>query len=84
MKEGEYLLAVNGRELEGSDNIYSFFPETAGKQVVLKVGPTPDGKDSREVTVVPVPSEAALRNLAWIENNRREVDRLTGGRVAYV
>jgi tricorn protease len=84
VKEGEYLLAVNGRELKGSDNIYSFFQETAGKQVVLKVGPTPDGKDSREVTVVPVESEAALRNLAWIEGNRRKVDEMTGGRVAYV
>jgi tricorn protease len=84
VKEGEYLLAVNGRELHAPENLYSFFQETAGKQVVLKVGPTPDGKDSREVTVVPVESETALRNLAWIENNRRKVDEMTGGRVAYV
>jgi tricorn protease len=81
---GEYLLAVNGREVGGSDNIYSFFEETAGKQVVLKVGPNPDGKGSREVTVVPVDDELGLRNLAWIEGNRRRVDEMTGGRVAYV
>ena len=81
---GEYLLAVNGREIGGSDNIYSFFEETAGKQVVLKVGPNPDGKGSREVTVVPVDDELGLRNLAWIEGNRRRVDEMTGGRVAYV
>jgi tricorn protease len=82
--EGEYLLAVNGRELRAADNIYAFFEETADKSVVIEVGPRPDRKDSREVTVVPVASEAALRNRAWIEDNRREVDRLTGGRVAYV
>ena len=46
VKAGEYLLAVNGRNLTGADNIYSFFLETAGKQTVIRVGPNPDGKDS--------------------------------------
>lgn len=81
---GEYLLAVNGRELRASNNIYSYFEETAGKQMNLKVGPNADGTGSREVTVVPVEDESALRNLAWIEGNRRKVDELTGGRVAYI
>jgi len=83
-KAGEYILTVNGRELHSSDNIYSFFEETAGKQVKLKIGPNPDGKDSRDVTVVPVESEEGLRHRAWIEDNRRKVDQATGGRVAYV
>ena len=84
VKEGEYLLAVNGRELRGTDEIYSFFLETAGQQTVLKVGPNPDGSGSREVTVVPVDEEGGLRNLYWIESNRRKVDQMTGGKVAYV
>jgi tricorn protease len=84
VKPGDYIVAVNGRDLHSSDNIYSFFEETAGKQVVLKVGANPDGKDSRDVTVVPVESEENLRHLAWIESNRRKVDQATGGRVAYV
>jgi tricorn protease len=81
---GDYLLAVNGREVSGSDNVYEFFENTSGKQVAIKVGPSPDGQGAREVTVVPVPNEMALRNYAWIEGNRRAVDKLTGGRVAYV
>jgi len=84
VKAGDYILAVNGRDLHASDNIYSFFQETAGKQVVLKVGANPDGKDSRDVTVVPVDSEENVRHLAWIESNRRRVDQATGGRIAYV
>ena len=84
VKAGDYILAVNGRELHASDNIYSFFEETAGKQVLLKVGSNPDGKDSREVTVVPVESEEHLRHLEWIERNRRRVDEVTGGKIAYV
>jgi tricorn protease len=84
VNSGEYLLAVNGRQITSSDEIYSFFQETAGKQTVLKVGPNPDGTGSRDVTVVPVPSEDALRNLDWIEANRRKVDELSGGKLAYV
>jgi tricorn protease len=84
VKAGDYILGVNGRDVHSSDNIYSFFEETAGKQVVLKVGANADGKDSRDVTVVPVESEEGLRHLAWIEGNRRRVDEATGGRVAYV
>ena len=81
---GEYLLSVRGRELHSSDNLYKFFAETAGKQIVLRVGPSPDGANSREVTVVPVENEAGLRHLAWIEGNRRKVDALSGGKLAYV
>jgi tricorn protease len=81
---GEYLLAVNSRDLKGTDNVYSFFEATANKRVVLKVGPNADGSGSREVTVMPVTSETQLRHLAWIEDNRRKVDQMTGGRVAYV
>ncbi len=84
VKEGEYLLAVNGRDLTANDEIYSYFQETAGKQTVLKVGPHADGSGSREVTVVPVESETGLRGLAWIEGNRRKVDELSGGKLAYV
>jgi tricorn protease len=82
VKEGEYLLAVNGRELRASDNLYSFFDGMAGKQVVLRVGPNPDGSGARDVTVIAIPSEHNLRNIAWIEGNRRKVDQLSGGRAA--
>jgi len=81
---GEYLLSVRGRDLRGTDDIDSFFEETAGKSILLRVGPNPDGTGSREVTIVPVDDEIGLRNLAWIEDNRRKVDQLTNGRVAYV
>ena len=83
-QEGEYLLAVDGREVRAADNVYSFFEATAGKSVLLRIGPNPDGSGARDVTVVPVPTEARLRNLAWIEGNRRKVDDATNGRVAYV
>jgi tricorn protease len=81
---GEYLLAVRGRSLTSSDNAYGFFEGTAGKQVTIRVGCGLAGSNSREVMVVPVPNDNRLRALEWIEGNRREVDQVTAGRVAYV
>jgi tricorn protease len=84
VKAGEFLLAVNGRDLTGRDEIFSFFAGTVAKQTVLRVGPNADGTGARDVTVIPVASESTLRNLAWIEGNRRKVDELSGGKLAYV
>jgi tricorn protease len=81
---GDYLLAVNGRKLTAGDSVYAAFEETAGKQTLITVGPNPDASGSRDVTVVPIANEFGLRNLAWIEGNRRLVDRLSGGKLAYV
>jgi tricorn protease len=84
VQEGEYLLAVNGRELRGTDEIFELFEGTADKSTVLKVGPSADGKGAHNVTVVPIENEAALRNRAWIESNLQKVDKLSGGKLAYV
>ncbi|MFB3920666.1 MAG: PDZ domain-containing protein [Terriglobia bacterium] len=84
VREGEYLLAVDGREVHASDDIYSFFLERAEKAVRLKVGPDPTGKDSRVVTVVPIANERSLRQREWIEGNRKKVEALSGGKLAYV
>lgn len=81
---GEYIIAVNGREVRASDSIYSFFEGTANDAVVIKVGPNADGSGARDVTVVPVSNEGGLRFFDWIEGNRRKVDKMTDGRVAYV
>ena len=84
VRQGEYLLTVDGREVHGSDEIYSFFLERAGKAVQLKVGPDPGGKDARMVTVVPIANERSLRQREWIEGNRKKADELSGGKLAYV
>src|SRR5205814_3455848 len=84
VKAGEYLLAVNGQDLQPPANVYSLFENTAGKIVEITVGPNPDATGSRTVSVVPVAGEAALRNRDWGEGNIKKVDAATGGRVAYV
>ncbi len=84
VNEGEYLFAVNGKELKGTDNVHRLFEGTAGKQTVIKVGPNADGSKAREVTVVPTANERQLRNLAWVDSNRKKVEAMTDGKVAYI
>jgi tricorn protease len=84
VNEGDYLLAVRGVELRPPTNLYSLFENSAGKSIEITVGPNPDGKGSRVVTVEPIGNELSLRNREWVEGNRRKVEQATDGRVGYV
>ena len=84
IKEGEYLLAINGQDLKADQNLFSFFEKTADKIVELRVGPNPNNTGSRLVKVVPVDNEGELRNRDWVEGNLKKVHQATEGKVAYV
>jgi tricorn protease len=84
VNEGDYLLEVNGRPLAPPTNIYSLFEGTANRQTLIRVSKTPSSEGSRLITVVPLTNEDPLRTRAWIENNRRMVDKLSNGKLAYV
>ena len=81
---GDFILSINGQDLTDKDDISRLLEDTANKTVVLKLASDASGANAHEVSVVPVASELPLRNLAWIEENRRKVDRLSGGKLAYV
>ena len=81
---GDYILAINGIELKAPDNIYRLLDGTANRQTSLTVNDKPTMEGARHVTVVPVASEQALRTRAWVESNRRLVERLSDGQLAYV
>jgi tricorn protease len=84
VREGDYLLAVDGRPLDANTDIYRAFENTAGKTVELTVGADPAGSNSRTVTVVPIEDEQELRMRALIESNLAYVTEAGGGRVGYV
>jgi tricorn protease len=81
---GDYILAINGVELRAPDNIYRLLDGTANRQTALTINNRPALEGARQVTVIPIANEQALRTRAWVEENRRLVDRLSGGRLAYV
>ena len=81
---GDYILAINGMELKAPDSIYRLLDGTATHQTVLTVNSRPSMEGARQVTVVPTANEQGLRTRAWVEANRRLVDKLSGGQLAYV
>lgn len=83
-KAGDYLLAINGKELSSSDNIHAFMDNTLGKQVVLTIADNAKGLNRRNITVEPVANDSQLRLWHWVEQNRQLVADKTDGKVAYV
>jgi tricorn protease len=84
VNEGDYIIAVDGVELKVPTNPYSLFENKANKQVTLRVSKNSDSTNSKQVIVVPVENEGPLRTFDWVEGNRRKVNQLTNGQIAYV
>lgn len=84
VEEGDYILAVNGRELTETDSIWAALLGMQGEQVTLLVNSDPRLSGAREVVVKPIADESSLRLWGWIEDNRRAVSEATDGRVGYV
>ena len=82
--EGDYMLEVNGRAINAPQNLYSYFVGTAGKLTTVRVNSTPVMQGSRLITVTPIADDEGLRTQEWIDDNRRLVDKLSGGKIAYV
>jgi len=81
---GDYVLEVNGEPLTTRDEPWKALDGTAERQTVLRLSERANGEGAWNVTVVPVRSEAQLRQRAWVEDNRRRVDSLSKGTLAYV
>ncbi|SMG38636.1 S41 family peptidase [Sphingobacterium psychroaquaticum] len=86
IKEGDYIVAVNGVPLTKDVNLYQLLENTVGKQVSLKINGTASLNGARDVIVRPVSfsDEVELRRMAWVENNRKRTDELSNGQIAYV
>ncbi|HEY2471641.1 MAG TPA: PDZ domain-containing protein [Terracidiphilus sp.] len=82
VKTGDCILAINGQELTADIDIQQPLEGTAGKVISVRIEGT-DAKP-RDISVTPIGSEAALRNVDWIDGNQKKVDQLSGGKLAYV
>ena len=84
VKEGDYIIAVNGKPTKEMADIYEALVNTAGSQVELTVGSAPSDKDVRKTIVVPVDNEADLYYYTWVQGNIRKVEEATNGEVGYI
>jgi tricorn protease len=82
VKAGDCITAINGADVRGDEDIQRHLEGTADQAITLTIARA--GAAPRDVTVVPIASEARLRNLTWIEDNRQRVDKLSGGKLGYV
>lgn len=84
VKEGDYILAVNGVPLDISKSPWAAFQGLAGKTVELTTNSKPATEGARKVIVETLKSETRLRNLAWIEHNRKYIEERSDGRIGYI
>jgi tricorn protease len=84
VKEGDYLIAVNGRPLRTPQNPYELFVNTVNENVMLTINSKPSEEGAHTVQVKPINDENNLRELAWVESNRKKVDAASNGRIGYV
>ena len=82
--QGDYVLAVNGQPVDVTKAPWASFAGLADKTVELTVNSRPTMEGARKVLVETLSSETRLRNLAWIESNRKRVDEATNGRIGYI
>ena len=84
IEEGDYIVGINGRELTADQSPFELLDGTLGKQTILHFNKEPKFEEAKKATVEPIRSENALRQRAWVEDNRRMVDELSDGKLAYV
>lgn len=84
VKEGDYILAVNGIPLDTGKDPWAAFQGLGGKTVALKINEKPTMEGARDVIVETLRTETRLRHLEWIEKNRKRIDAATNGRVGYI
>ena len=84
INEGDYILKINGTKLSEAVNPYSLLEQTAGREINITVNSKPSMTNAKTILVKPVGSERGLRSIDWVEGNRRKVDELSNGKLAYV
>jgi tricorn protease len=83
VREGDYLLAVDGHDLKAPTDPYTLFLNKTTETVRLAVADSPQGPH-RDVVVKPIPNELKVRLKAWIDHNRELVDKASGGKIGYI
>ncbi len=84
VREGDYLIQVNGQPVDGAKNVLSYFDNTVNKPTKITVSASADGANARTYTVVPALGENRLRRANWAEENRKKVEQLSGGKLGYI
>jgi tricorn protease len=81
---GDYVLAINGRELKAGTDPYELLQAQPNQPVEWRISATADGRSPRVIRYQPLSTEVNLNYLAWANANRARVDQMSHGRLAYI
>jgi tricorn protease len=84
VRDGDYLLQVDGKPVDAEKNVLSYFENIVGRPVKITVSGSADGANARTYTIFPAGGENRLRRANWAEENRKRVEQLSGGRLGYI
>jgi tricorn protease len=84
VKEGEFLLEIDGKAVTRETGVSAHLLGKSGKRVTLTVNSTPSLTGARKVQVRPIPSETNLRYQTWVQERRALVAKASGGRLGYM
>mgnify|MGYP001036183112 FL=1 len=84
VNEGDYLISINGEEINAGENVYNFLENLAGELIEVTVSANPDGSDTRTSLIKPLKSELEIMYLDWVNERREMVEKLSNGRIGYI
>jgi len=84
VKEGDFIISVNGRSLKETNDIFEYLAGTANSIIEIEINSKPDASGARKILVEPIADESGLRYFSWVQNNIRKVNEATNGEVGYI
>jgi len=84
VKDGDFILAVNGISTDSVKNFYQLMENTVGRRIELTINRIPSTRGQRRIQVQPVKRETHLRYLDWVASRQAMVDKLSAGRIGYI
>ena len=84
VKEGDFILSIDGKSTQNMNDIYAALLGKAGKPVELAVNSVSTAEGSRKVIVTPIANEADLYYYKWVQHNIAYVNEKTNGEVGYI
>jgi len=84
IREGDYLISIEGNDVTTAMNPYRFLENRADKATRITINSSPDAAGATTFTIHPINSELDLKHLDWVNTRREMVDELSDGRIGYI
>ena len=84
VKEGDYIVAINGIPTTTADNIYSMLVGKAGVLTELSINSKASENGAHKIVVEPIADEYGLYHYEWVMNNIEYVNKKSGGKIGYI